>query len=81
VSVDAHGLCNCYDESVELTLGGVHYVRGRLFHGLPGLTQPGSGLRDRLIEWRGQGLGFSASTAGSVSTAGTGSTKAGRSAA
>jgi hypothetical protein len=80
VSVDAHCLCNWYYESVGVTLGGVHYVRGRLFQGLAGLQPASATLGEGLEERRNQDPGFFAST-GSVSTVETGSTKAGRSAA
>ena len=80
LSVGAHGLGDWCHGSVQLTIGEVHYVRERLFQALPGLQQAGVGPRDGLREWRGQALGFFASTTGSPSTAGTGSTKAGRSA-
>ena len=77
MSVDAHCLCNWYDESVGLTLGEIHYVRGRLFQGFAGLQPVGATLGEGLRERRDQDPGFFAST-GSVSTVEAGSMKAGR---
>lgn len=42
LSVGAHGLGNWSHRSVQLTIGEAHYVRERLFQGLPGLQQAGA---------------------------------------